>query len=310
MVNFAHLINLEKTLDSRIENKIKKFEEKQKRNLAKTEIDSDIFKEGLYELGVTHNKFNHAYLSLNIAAKELVSIGVNLFYLIQQGIDKFIYLQNVNVSNNSLTTLEDLSSLKHLTTLIASNNRISEIFDFHPPQNLEYADYSFNEIKSIENVSKNKYLKVLILHHNQIDKIQNLNQNPYLENLDLSFNNIPIIEDLDGLPLQKLNLMNNRIKSISGLDNLNQLIDLNLSRNFIAKLKGLQRLTNIGYLYLSSNLISRAKQVAYITELPFLTDVDFCYNDVQNRKFYRFQVRIKFISLDFVLFAEIKKIRR
>ncbi len=84
--------------------------------------------------------------------------------------------------------------------------------------------------------------------------------------------------------------MNNRIKHISGLDNLNSLIELNLSKNCVARLKGLQNLYNLRYLYLSSNNISRAKQVAYISELPFLTDVDFCYNDVQNRKFYRYQI--------------------
>jgi protein phosphatase 1 regulatory subunit 7 len=84
--------------------------------------------------------------------------------------------------------------------------------------------------------------------------------------------------------------MNNKIRSISGLDNLNTLLELNLSRNLIVRLKGLQGLANLRYLYLSSNLISRAKQVAYISELPFLTDVDFCYNEVQNRKFYRFQI--------------------
>jgi Leucine-rich repeat (LRR) protein len=115
--------------------------------------------------------------------------------------------------------------------------------------------------------------------------------------LDLSFNQIEIIENLDGLRLQKLNLMNNKIRSISGLDNLETLLMLNLSKNLITRLKGLQGLANLRYLYLSSNQISRAKQVAYISELPFLTDVDFCYNDVQNRKFYRFQVKIIFIIL-------------
>jgi hypothetical protein len=77
ILNFTHLISLEKTLDPIIENKIKKFEKKNKRKLANTEIEPDIFKEGLYDLGITHNKFNHAYLSLNISGKELISIGVN-----------------------------------------------------------------------------------------------------------------------------------------------------------------------------------------------------------------------------------------
>jgi len=161
----------------------------------------------------------------------------------------------------------------------------------------------------------------LILNHNNIKKIENLQENPYLEHLDLSYNEIEVIENLDGLNLQKLNLMNNRIKLITGLDNLPNLIELNISKNQISRLKGLQSLVNLRYLYLSSNLISRAKQVAYISELTFLTDVDFCYNDVQNRKFYRFQVNrfkklffsffnmIKISILDFVLFTPIEKLR-
>ena len=84
--------------------------------------------------------------------------------------------------------------------------------------------------------------------------------------------------------------MNNDIKTISGLDNLVSLLELNLSKNQIGRLKGLQSLVNLRYLFLSSNSISRAKQVAYISELPYLTDVDLCFNDVQNRKFYRYQV--------------------
>lgn len=194
------------------------------------------------------------------------------------------------MSNNQLTSLEQLSGLKHLTKLIASNNKLIDIFDFDPPQNLEYADYSCNNIKFIENINKNKFLKVLILNHNKISKIENLSDNCYLENLDLSYNEIEIIENLDNLRIQRLNLMNNRIRSISGLENLDCLIELNLSKNFISRLKGLQGLSTLRYLYLSSNNISRAKQVAYISELPFLTDVDFCYNEVQNRKFYRFQI--------------------
>jgi Leucine-rich repeat (LRR) protein len=121
MSNFTYLINLEKTLDPFIENKIKKHELKNKKKLAKGDIDLEIIKEGLYDLGITYNKFNHAYLSVNLSGKDLISVG---------GINKFAYLQNVDVSNNNLTTLEYLSGLRHLIKLNASNNRISDMFDF------------------------------------------------------------------------------------------------------------------------------------------------------------------------------------
>jgi hypothetical protein len=121
MSTFTYLLNLEKSIDPFTENKIKKYEEKNKRQLAKSDIDLTILKEGLYELGITHDKYNHAFLSINISGKELISIG---------GISKFIYLQNVNVSNNNLTTLEQLSGLKHMSRLNCSHNKLTEMFDF------------------------------------------------------------------------------------------------------------------------------------------------------------------------------------
>lgn len=79
MTSLTYLLNLEREIDPFTENKIKKYEEKAKRKLAKSEIDQQIFKKGLYQLGITHNKYSHAYLSINISGKDLVSIGVKYF---------------------------------------------------------------------------------------------------------------------------------------------------------------------------------------------------------------------------------------
>ena len=283
MTTFTYLLNLEKSLDPGMEKKIKKYELKKKKLMAQKMIDKEIFIKGLYNFGLTYNNFNHAYLSMNLSNQELISIG---------GITKYKYIQEVNISNNELSSLEQLSGLNHLTILNASHNKLNEIMDFDPPQNLEKADYSFNLISEIQNIEKNPYLKVLNLRNNQITKIEGLNTATYLEELDLAYNQIENIENLDALGpcLQKLNLMGNKIKKLSGLDNLAALIELNLSKNNINRLKGLQGLTNLRYLYLSSNKISQCNQVAYLTDLPFLTELDFCFNDVQNKKFYRFQI--------------------
>jgi Leucine-rich repeat (LRR) protein len=147
-------------------------------------------------------------------------------------------------------------------------------------------------VSKIINVEKNVYLKILILHHNSIKKIDGLETGNCLEELDLSYNKIEVIENLDNLggSLLKLNLECNNIKKISGLENLTNLFELNLSKNYISRLKGLQGLTNLRTLFLSSNQLSRCKQVAYLTDLPFLTDLDFCFNEVQTKKFYRYQI--------------------
>lgn len=82
MTNFTYLLNLEKSIDPFTENKIHKYEEKNKKLQAKSNIDLEILKEGLYELGITHDKYSHAYLSINIQNKDLVSIGVSIILLI------------------------------------------------------------------------------------------------------------------------------------------------------------------------------------------------------------------------------------
>jgi Leucine-rich repeat (LRR) protein len=74
----------------------------------------------------------------------------------------------VDVSNNKLIHLNDLSHLKHLITLKAAWNQLRRTFDFDPPANLEYVDYTGNAINKIENAYKNVFLKHLILDSNNI----------------------------------------------------------------------------------------------------------------------------------------------
>jgi hypothetical protein len=111
------------------------FERKKLKVASKQEVDPDLFKEGLSCLGKTTNGSNHAYLTLNISQRDLSSIV---------GIARFRFLQNVDVSGNNLLNLKQLSALKHLVRLNASNNNLKKTFDFDPPANLEWVDYSAN----------------------------------------------------------------------------------------------------------------------------------------------------------------------
>jgi hypothetical protein len=136
-----------------------KIEKKKLKEMSREPVDEQIFKNGLSCLGKTFNNARHAYLNLNISNNNLVSIV---------GIEKFKYLQVVDVSNNKLINLKDLSHLKHMIKLNASWNQIRRTFDFDPPANLEHVDYSGNLINKIENAEKNIYLKTLILDSNNI----------------------------------------------------------------------------------------------------------------------------------------------
>ena len=183
-------------------------------------VDAAIFREGLSCLGKTFNNARHAYLKLSISERGLTTIKVSqkskVFFLpnsfsshCDQGIGRYKYLQYIDVSGNSLTTLQQLTDVKHLIKLNASNNRIKKMLDFAPPANLEVIDYSHNEIEQIENVMFNPYVKHLCLDDNRISKIEGITGNKSLRSLSLRQNNITKIENLDNLNLEELYLSHN-----------------------------------------------------------------------------------------------------
>ena len=256
--------------------------------LSKQPVDPEIFKKGLYWLGKTTNNTSYAYLALNISENDLSGIA---------GIEQYKFLQTVNLSNNNLINLKCLSALKHLVRLNASNNNIRKMFDFDPPANLESVDYSNNWIEEMANINKHRYLKNLILDNNNISQIKGLTNNKYLRMLSLNNNNIDIIENLAGLSLEELFLSDNNIKVINGLDELPLLRRLDLSKNNISKLKGLDSIMRLKFLFLCHNYISKISELGMIENLQELTELDLCFNPLQNRKFYRYQVLFKIPQL-------------
>ena len=43
-------------------------------------------------------------------------------------------------------------------------------------------------------------------------------------------------------------------------------------------------------LYLSNNCITKVKEIKYIENLPYLSELELCFNPVQSKKFYRLQI--------------------
>jgi len=244
-------------------------------------VDTKIFREGLSCLGKTFNNARHAYLKLNVEAKALTTL---------KGVERYTYLQYLDVSNNKLTCLVHLGGIKHLIKLNASNNCLKKMFDFSPMANLEVVDYSHNQIEVIENVIFNPYVKHLCLDDNKIKKIEGLFSNKSLTSLSLRQNAIVLIENLDGLNLEELNLSQNNISKISGLGKLPNLKELDLSKNHIQHLVGLQNIESLRFLNLSLNNIVKVLQLQFIERLNLLTELDFSFNPIQNKKHYRSQV--------------------
>lgn len=100
-------------------------------------------------------------------------------------------------------------------------------------------------------------------------------------------NKIQKIENLDGLNIEELSLAHNSLTKITGLSKLLLLRELDLAKNAIVKLKGLQDVKTLRFLNLSLNRVEKILQLQYIELLPLLTELDCCYNPLQNKKHYR-----------------------
>lgn len=180
--------------------------------------------------------------------------------------------------------------MKHLVKLNAQGNQLTKMLDFAPPASLEWVDLSNNRISKIENVVQNQYLRCLFLENNSITKIEGLDRNVHLRVLSLNSNQISKIENIDNLHLEELCIADNQLTRITGLSNLPDLRTLDLSRNEIAQLKGLEHIDSLRFLNLSLNKVSKVLQLRYIDKLDLLTELDLCFNPIQNRKYYYLQV--------------------
>lgn len=77
---------------------------------------------------------------------------------------------------------------------------------------------------------------------------------------------------------------------IQGLDRLKVLKTLDLSQNKIKMLQGLQMTESLRFLNVSLNQVDKIMQLQYIENLPQITELDFSFNSIQDRKHYRLQV--------------------
>lgn len=253
----------------------------------KVQVPLTVFQSGLSDLGVTSTN-QYTFLKLSLVEKNLESI---------QGIETFIHLQHVNLAHNRLTNLKNLSALKHLLTLDVSFNLLTSLNDFVPSANLLYLNASNNQFKSMVSVSKHKYLQRVNLDHNLLTAVEGIEDLPNLQILSLAENKITRIS---GLPVsvQSLNLSHNEIARIGhGFKKSTFLRVVDLSFNKLNSLRGASELENLVVLLLKSNNFRKINTLDHLVDLALLSDLDFSDNLVTGKKHYRLRVTFKLPQL-------------
>ena len=75
----ARVLSEQSQMKDYFEEEKEKIDRKQLKEMSKQPIDDQIFKDGLSCLGKTFNGARHAYLTLGISNRDLVSIVVSLY---------------------------------------------------------------------------------------------------------------------------------------------------------------------------------------------------------------------------------------
>lgn len=144
------------------------------------------------------------------------------------------WLRTLNLSNNGLTSVHELSRLPHLRALYLNANRLTDINFLTRYYKLTVLGLNDNQISSIEPIARVASLKNLYLAKNRIIDISPLKALDKLENLFIA---------------------ENLIENIECLASLQNLIFIRLNKNKIKNISPLQSLPRIAYLYLDNNQI-------------------------------------------------------
>ncbi len=213
------------------------------------------------ELGLASDD---AITNLNmLQLTKLLAVDRNIKNL--TGLERAIYLRELNLLANQIKDITHLSQLTHLTDL----------------------SLGFNEIRDITHLTDLNQLRSLFLGDNPISDITVLTSLNSLKSLSImgtNSSNKPIFDISPVWELTQLSYLSLRslkISDLSPLTNFTDLTQLQLSNNLISDITPLTGLTGLTKVSLNGNVISDVSPLTTLTNLNVLNLQD---NPIKNRK--------------------------
>lgn len=170
-------------------------------------------------------------------------------------------ISDLDFSNKNIEKIKGLEKFENLVDLNLHNNKIEDITSLKKLEKLEKLDLSNNNLKDsqIKTIGNITSLKELNLKNNK--KITTIAEMAKLNNLTI------------------LNLEDNQIQSLNGVQDLGNIEQLQLSNNNIKSINELERCINIKHLNLSNNNIS---DMTNILNMKKLEELDLSGNEIEN----------------------------
>ncbi len=182
-------------------------------------------------------------------------------------------LESLDLSNNKITNVAPLTEMKNVTSLFLSGNQIEDVTPLAKMEQLDYLNLANNKITNVAPLSSLKNVTYLTLAGNQIEDIKPLYSLP-LKDLVLTRNKVKDLSGIDQLnQLQELWIGKNEITDATPLSTMAQLKVLNLPNNELKDITPLSSLVNLQKLDLEANYISDVTPVSNLKKLVYLSFV-------------------------------------
>ncbi|CUM45696.1 uncharacterized protein AC631_03758 [Debaryomyces fabryi] len=183
-------------------------------------------------------------------------------------LNKFLpRLNNVDLSDNSIKFLDGLPS--RVLNLNVSHNDIGHMTSFNRYHDLQHLNISFNNMTNLSNMTNNIHLTELIAPNNRLVSIDGIKKLENLIKIDVSQNDLMgeiNFSSFKLLNLQELNISENSIQSLNGLECLPSLRILNANENQITNISCMGKHHHLKKMLLKLNNLQRLNLEPY----PFL----------------------------------------
>ncbi|MDV2684335.1 CotH kinase family protein [Alkalihalophilus lindianensis] len=182
-------------------------------------------------------------------------------------------ITSLDLSNSTIKSLRGIEKFAYVNTLDVSNNHIENIEPLLRLRRLVHLNITNNEVKSIDGIEQLGALESLSAAENRVSDTQSLKRLSRLLTLDLADNQISYIDPISSLlALETLNINGNNVTDISPLSTLDNLVALDASYNFIQDFSPLQQIASL-------------REELYIEGNPFvsLDSLEGFYLEIANR---------------------------
>jgi Leucine-rich repeat (LRR) protein len=210
-----------------------------------------------------------------------------------EGLEKLTKLAWLYLNPNQLTDVKGLVKLTQLTFLNLSENQLTDVTGLEKLTNLQELYLNDNQLSNVKGLEKLTQLWKLNLYNNpaltkaQIDQLQKaLSECFILSNPPLNAGeSAKVIEaairkaakkptgeltKADYEKVARLNLNDNKLANVKGLEKLTKLERLLLIGNQLTSVKGLEKLTQLESLGLTGNQLTDVKGLENLTQLKTL----------------------------------------